>query len=1154
MSKARQIPDDARRRQFEAADPAASVFVSANAGSGKTHVLVQRVINLLLQGVDPSTILCITYTKAAAANMSGRVFDTLAAWTTLDDGALDDAIRQSSSVTPNAATRARARRLFAQALETPGGLKVQTIHAFCTRLLHQFPFEADVAARFTVMDDAQTLQLLNQLTMDVLLEAAAAPDSEIGRALAAAIGFAADQTLKDVIADAIRRRETLNAWFDRAGGFDAAIDELSGALGVAPGDTLQAIENEYLSGSLIDAGQWPDVAALFASGSANDQKLGRALGLAQTMRGRDRVEQYRGVFLTGALAPRKTLLTKKLAEAYPDWNALLYAEQARIVALLAREHAVAARDRTRAMLTIAREVIGRYRRDKDRRALLDYDDLIGKVAHLFSNTAAAWVLYKLDAGIDHVLIDEAQDTSPKQWDIIRIIVSEFTPGGARANTRRTMFAVGDEKQSIFSFQGAAPHEFETMRRLFERQFTAAEMQWRSVRLEHSFRSGASVLGAVDQVYREETIFRSITADIVPEHKSLPGVAPGLVEIWPLIAPPEKREIEGWDAPFDTVSEQSPSVQLARRIAATVRAWMKAGTRPGEVLILVRQRNALFEAVIRALKQDGVPVAGADRLVLTEHIAVMDLLVLADALLMPDDDLALATVLKSPLFNVDEEQLFDLAWNRKTSLRQTLRNKANEGACEDPMFAAAARALDELEAASRAMSPFAFYAHVLGARRGRRSILARLGPEAADALDEFLNLALDYEARETPSLQGFVHWLRAAQSEIKRDMELARDEVRVMTVHGAKGLEANNVILADTIGKPSGPRDPRLLTLPLPNAAPGATATVWATAKAADTEAMGTARGGAQNDAQDEYRRLLYVAMTRAAERLVVCGARGGREPPEGCWYQLVEAALKADSVTEPADAGDGEVLRFYKGKPPAKTAAAAAAVATPEPAAASVPPAWLTAAAASEAPQRRPVTPSASDSAPAIRPSSVGDASRKLALLRGTLIHRLLQSLPDIAPERRDETAHTFLARAAKDLAQADRDAMAAQALRLIGDARFAALFAAGSRAEVPIVGRIVRPGLPALAVSGQVDRLAITADDILIADYKSNRPAPRTPDEALSRFPSYAAQLALYRAALAQLYPGKRVRAALIWTDVPDFMELSSEALDLALARVTSA
>jgi ATP-dependent helicase/nuclease subunit A len=837
--------------------------------------------------------------------------------------------------------------------------------------------------------------------MQVLLDAAAAPDTDLGRALAAAIGFAADQTLKDVVADAIHSREALTAWFDRAGGFDAAIAELSGTLGVASGDTLQTIDNEYLSGSLIEQARWPDLAALFASGSTNDQKLGAALAAASAAAGRERRDAYRGVFLTGTLAPRKALLTKKLAEAHPDWNDLLYAEQARILALLTREHAVAARERTRAMLTIAREVIGRYRRDKDRRALLDYEDLIEKVAQLFSNTAAAWVLYKLDAGIDHVLIDEAQDTSPKQWGIIRTIVSEFTPGGARANTRRTMFAVGDDKQSIFSFQGAKPEEFDAMRRLFERQFTGSEQEWRFVRLEHSFRSGPNVLGAVDLVYRDEAIYRSVTKDIVPTHQALPDAAPGLVEIWPMIAPPDKRQLEGWDAPFDTVSEQSPAVQLARRIAATVKAWIAKGEKPGDVLILVRQRNALFEAVIRALKHAEIPVAGADRLVLTEHIAVMDLLVLADALLMPDDDLALATVLKSPLFNFNDDQLFDLAWNRNTSLRNALRGKASEETCGDPMFAAAVRALDELETASRALSPFAFYAQVLGARRGRKSFLARLGFEAADALDEFLNLALDYEARETPSLQGFVHWLRAAQSEIKRDMELARDEVRVMTVHGAKGLEARNVILADTTGKPAGPRDPRLLMLPLAGAAPDAAATVWATAKAADTEAMSTARGLAQADAQNEYRRLLYVAMTRAAERLVICGARGKNEPPEGCWYQLVETALAAGSVSEQADAGDGNVLRFYKDKPAERIAAAVAAA---TPAAPRPQPSWLTETFATESPPLRRVTPSDADDTAAARPAS-DHAARKRALLRGTLVHRLMQSLPDLAPAQRNDAA-----------------------------------------------------------------------------------------------------------------------------------------------------
>ena len=361
---------------------------------------------------------------------------------------------------------------------------------------------------------------------------------------------------------------------------------------------------------------------------------------------------------------------------------------------------------------------------------------------------------------------------------------------------------------------------------------------------------------------------------------MPDAAPGLVELWPLIEPADRREIEGWDAPFDTESEQSPRVQLAQRIAKHVKLWTERGLSPRDVLVLVRQRGPLFEAIIRALKNEDVPVAGADRLVLTEHIAVMDLMALADALLLADDDLALASALKSPLFGITEEQLFELAWNRKGSLRASLRSKA-----DDEFFAAVAHRLDDLAKSAREKSPFAFFAHVLGPLHGRRKFLARLGPEANDALDEFLNLALDYEARETASLQGFLAWLRAAQSEVKRDMEMARDEVRVMTVHGAKGLEANTVILADTTTAPTGPRDPRLLALE-------AGGLVWATARAEDVGAMADAREASRRAARDEYRRLLYVAMTRAAERLVVCGAKGPNKIPDGCWYQLVEDALE----------------------------------------------------------------------------------------------------------------------------------------------------------------------------------------------------------------------------------------------------------------------
>jgi ATP-dependent helicase/nuclease subunit A len=1137
MNAPRIIPPSITRVQIEAADPDVSAFVSANAGSGKTHVLAQRVINLLLRGVDPAKILCITFTKAAAANMANRVFGTLAEWTTLDDDALSRKIEQSTGKPATPTQRIQARRLFASALETPGGLKVQTIHAFCTRLLHQFPFEANVAARFTVLDEATTTQLLDELKLDVLLEASAASESALGKALSTAIVVAADQTFKDVIDEAIFERDEIDAWIKRTGSVEAAIAELSADLNIGPHDTKETLEQEFFTHALIPETEWPALIEMLSAGTVSDQKHITALEAARSAFGRARVDNYLKVFCTAELKPRSNVITKSLAKDNPQWVERLKAEQARVCQLLARERAVAARDRTSALVTIAAEVIKRYAAEKDRRALLDYDDLIDKTLDLFARSSAAWVLYKLDLGIDHVLIDEAQDTSPKQWSIVRTIVSEFMPGGARPNVRRTVFAVGDEKQSIFSFQGAAPKEFDDMRRHFAKQFDNEEQGWRDLKFQSSFRSGVSVLGSVDRVFKAPDIFTSITSDTVgiPEHQALPSAAPGLVELWPLIKAPNRKEMEGWDAPFDTESEESPRVLLARKIADQVKRWMAGGLKAGDVLVLVRQRGPLFEAIIRALKTAEIPVAGADRLILTEHIAVMDLMALADALLLPDDDLALANVLKSPLLGISEEQLFELAFNRKGTLRESLRAKA----ADDMMFAATDGTLTELASAAQRMTPFGFFAHVLGALRGRQKILARLGPEANDALDEFLNLALDYETRRTPSLQGFVNWLRAARAEVRRDMEMARDEVRVMTVHGAKGLEANTVILADTTTPPGGPRDPRLLHLENGGL-------VWGTARGNDVGPMTDARAKAQNDARDEYRRLLYVAMTRAAERLVICGTQGINKIPDGCWYQLVEDTLKPDSVGEPADDGDGEVWRYRKGDAPPVTTIAE--IRQKPGAKKSALPSWLTTNAAPDRAALRTITPSTPDEDDASRTTVTG--ASELARLRGTLAHRLVQSLPDIPAERRRTAAQDYLARRGKDLPPEDRARLAEQVMLILEDRRFTELYGPSSRAEVPIVGKLDIGG-QTVRVSGQIDRLAVTQSSVLIADFKTNRPAPQRIEDVAH---SYVRQLALYRAVLAKLYPDKTIRAALVWTEVPDLMELSAEAMDAAIAGITPA
>jgi ATP-dependent helicase/nuclease subunit A len=1135
MSLVRQIPDAARAHQIAAADPDRSVFVSANAGSGKTHVLVQRVINLLLRGADPAKILCVTFTKAAAANMATRVFDTLAEWTSLDDVALDDRIRLATGKAPNAAQRATARRLFANALETPGGLKVQTIHAFCTRLLHQFPFEADVAARFEVLDEATTAQVLNEITLRVLLEGATHPDSTLGKALIDAIAAAADVTFKEVIAETISKRDLITAWTTRAGGVQKAVEELTRTFGLAPGDSLQAIENEYISGSPIPQNEWPALIEICSAGSKTDKDRADSLSNALSATGRERIEHYLDVFCTGERKGRASVITKKLADTNPQWAERLNAEKNRVCQLLAREFAVRARDRSAALITVAAAVIERYQAEKDRRGLLDYEDLIDKTLTLLrdastKSTAAAWVLYKLDLGIDHVLVDEAQDTSDKQWDIIKILVAEFLPGGARENVRRTLFAVGDEKQSIFSFQGAVPRKFAEMRGHFHAVHKTSKVDFAIEKLDYSFRSAAGVLEAVDVVFKQPAAFQGLTADPTwTVHQPLPDAVPGEVEIWDLVGPDKKDPgKEGWDAPFDTTSETSPSVKLAAKIARTVKSWIAQGTRPGEVLILVRQRGPMFEAVIRALKQAQIEVAGADRLILIEHIAVMDLLVLGDALLLPDDDLALATVLKSPLFGLDDEALFRLAYQRQKSLRATLRDKRNE----DKAFAQAATSLDALSEKARVLSPFEFYAHVLGADKGRAKILARLGTEASDPLDEFLSLALAYEQREAASLQGFLSWIREAQSEVKRDMEISRDEVRVMTVHGAKGLEAKNVILIDhTTTRPEGAHPPRLLTAPITGAAPEAKALIWGAARDKDAGPMAQARTQAIEAACDEYRRLLYVGLTRAADRLVVCGAKGINKAPQGCWHDLVLSALQPLSE-EDSDA-DGKIWRFRKG--------IADPIGIPQKKERQIElPQWLSTNAPAGPPTATIIRPSdTSDHEPR---RVTGGSEREIARLRGTLAHRLLQSLPDISPDRRERAASEFLLRRDKKLSSDQRAALLREVLQLIGNQDFAELFAPGSRAEAPIVGRLGS----APPVSGRVDRLSVTPSAVLIADFKTDRMPPRRIEDVSA---AYVNQLALYRGVLMKLYPDRPVRAALIWTEVPDLMELSSDLLDRVLA-----
>ncbi|MCA0318065.1 MAG: double-strand break repair helicase AddA [Proteobacteria bacterium] len=1140
MSRRFIVPPQAAAAQLNASDPAVSAWVAANAGSGKTYVLARRVVRLMLAGTPPGAILCLTFTKAAAATMANRVFALLGEWALMDDFALAKVLGELDGKVPSRDRLKRARRLFAEALETPGGLKVQTIHAFCERVLHQFPFEANVASQFTVLDDRAGGELAQRARLAVLLEAAADPAGRLGQAFAFLSTLAADQTVDDLLDEAVAARKDIERLIGAEGSVERVAASLGATLGLMPDETEAALEAAIVGEALIPASEWTAVADAIAQASTatRDREAAGLLRLAAAEA--DGGQTYLDIFFTKAGEPRKAIVNKPVRDAEPALAARLSDEQERLVTLRAKLKAVRLRDGTGALLTLAHAMSTEVERRKAARGALDFSDLIARTRALFDRVSARWILYKLDQGIDHILVDEAQDTSPDQWRLVERLVEEFTAGEGARERPRTLFVVGDEKQSIYSFQGADPAWFGRMRRHFASAFGKAERPFRTVDLTFSFRSTAAVLSAVDAVFEGAEARRGLTIEdaVLPGHEAARSKAPGMVELWPAVEPEDEHEPPPWPAPVDALTRADPIAKLAARIAAHVRLWLARRDRlpdktqpirAGDILILVRRRGPLFEAVIRALKNAGVPVAGADRLVLGEHIAVMDLMALADCLLTSDDDLSLAAVLKSPLVGMSEDELFDLASGRDGSLWQAL--------AESDHPAAGLMARWRTEALT--LTPAAFYGRVLSRDQGRRRMLARLGSEAADALDEFMSLALSFETTDIPTLHGFVAMLRAGSLEVKRDMEIGRDEVRVMTVHGAKGLEADIVILADTMGKPGGQHDPSLFRIRRPNMPEGTPAQlVWSPSMKSDVEPVALARAAARSIQADEYNRLLYVAMTRAADKLIVCGARP-RKATADVWYDLIARALGGDSAEEPADDGDGTVRRWRRG-PDGSGAAEEAQIPAP---ASIVLPDWIGRDAPPTPARLRRVTPSDADAAAARLPATPeATERRRQALLRGTLTHRLLQSLPAVPVDRRTESAARFLA-GQPDLDVALGDEIARTALGLLGDPRLADLFGAGSLPEVPLAGRLA--GRP---VSGQIDRLLIAPERIVIADYKTNEIVPRTPADVSD---VYVAQLAIYRALLGSVHADRPVEAWLIWTADGSVMPLPAELMDAALARL---
>lgn len=1120
------IQNDATLRQIEAADPNRSTWLSANAGSGKTRVLTDRVARLLLGGTRPENVLCLTYTKAAASEMQNRLFKRLGEWAMMPDAELRAQLVELGA-TETVNDLGQARTLFAAAIETPGGLKIQTIHSFCAGVLRRFPLEAEVSPQFKEMED-RAAQLLREEVLD---------EMAMGEHADAVAKFAKHYTGAEV-----------EKFLASITGLKAAFlnpptdEELAKSFGVPDRAALQdAIDVAFVGG---EDGLADDLVEACAKTTKTYQNF--AATLKSLNLNTPDLDTLYGVFSLFLYAADKTSKSRnwpqsnhtKAVEAVAHIVDDVHAWMDRTADAFDYVCRINALNKSRALLAFAVPFVRSYELKKTQRAALDFDDLISKAKALLEDPAVAqWVLFRLDGGVDHVLVDEAQDTSPDQWDIVRLLTQEFSTGiGAQPDRQRTVFVVGDKKQSIYSFQGADPEGFDSMKHHFKGELEKVQKQLQDTELLYSFRSSEAILRLVDKTFEGE--MSEGLGDKI-EHLAFKNDMPGRVDLWPAIEPSDKPEEREWDDPLDMKGRTNHKVVLAKQVADEIKrmlreetlpvqkdgVWKRRKITPGDFLILVQGRlSGVFEQIIAACKAADLEVAGADRLKLGGELAVKDISALLQFLALQDDDLSLAAALKSPLFGWSEKQLYDLAEPRPKgkTLWETLRTS---GQHEETL-----KVLYDLRNNADFLRPYDLINRLLIRHQGRLNLLARLGHEAEDGIDALLSQALGYEQSAVPSLTGFLTWLETEDVTIKRQVDSAGDRIRVMTVHGAKGLESPIVILPDTGKRKRSLRGDLLKS---------GNQVFWKP----KSDAMPQSLTDIQEDmllAQDrERRRLLYVAMTRAENWLIVAAAGDVGEENDS-WHATIDGAMEhLDSVEHAAsfgairrfsrwdwDAGD---LEEKNAKPDAPKILPTFGLTLP------VPP-----------------EPSAVRS-----PSDLGGAkimagethtdSSDLALAWGRIIHLLLEVLPETNPAEHHATAHALVLNHPDAGLIPEPSELIDEALALIENPELNWIFTTGLT-EVPISANIA--SMNEERVYGIIDRLIVTDAEIIAVDYKSNRISPTTPEQTPD---GLVRQMAAYRDALRLVYPDRAIKSILLWTRSGKTTELPDTVLDVALNAVST-
>ena len=1101
--------------------PITSSWVSANAGSGKTFNLINRVVRLLISGVAPSKILCITFTNSAAEEMKVRLLDRLAEWVTMESNELLFHIESllETKFTDGESRKLillKARQLFAEVLEEQSSLRISTIHSLCETILRHFSVETGIPFDFKIINEIEQRALIEELLQEFAVESNQA-FININKIIKPSSEAALTDFTLEIISD--QERLIKEDFFEYFPEFTEAVSE--GEINNSNSQKLRSKISSKVLKTLIEA---------FSTGGNESQIHGKMIEDSYSSEQENFFEVMEKVFLTLEKKPRdhKRFPDKKVLEKYPQIISTIKKITDLILDIRRDCQTKDLYLKTKKVKDFGKEVVSKYEKKKLEKNSLDFYDLLKKVKDLLCKDGMmSWVNFKIDATLNHLLVDECQDVSPIQWEIINRIAGEFFDNWAAVQESKSIFIVGDEKQTIYSFQGADPLTFTKVKSFYSKKLKSVGSNLIDLDLNKSYRSSPLILNYINKVFSDPN---SLGVKVVKPHQGTKSL-PGRVEIWP-IDQKQKTIISPkvwWESVSETNSSDSKEI-FAERLAKEIRVILAEKfipdensdcikfrkVMPNDIMILFRSRSPLYYEIIEQLNRQHLPTQGADRIILNNDISIKDIISLLKFLDNPLDDLSLAEALKSPFFNISEAKLFEFAYNREESLWLSFLNNSSES----DIITEISNLLSQVDT----LTTYELLEMILVENSGMEKLINRLGSEVYETVEAFLGYVSEFEDNNISSLASFLNWFSKNKLEIKRPPNKEGRQIKVMTIHASKGQESPIVILPDTLNHSIKMTQSKLVK--------SKNSIFFKQEKLERCQKISEIERANLVENEFEENRLLYVALSRTKYWLII-SANG--KTLEESWYQkclLAYEQMSSEEFTVSNEVSGQKMVLEYNWHRESNKANH-----TIDPVIENINMGVKLKEIDVNKVEKEKLSPTSLKKIypkPYSRTERINESlDKNMSLIRGNLIHSLFEKLSKVENSKRQIVAKNIAKIHFPELKENYVESAIAETLSVMRAKENKRFFSREARFEITIMGALEGIG----KINGKIDCLLINDKEIEIVDFKTDRNPPKSVSEVSA---AYIMQLGIYSSLIQRSFPDLPIFSYILWTKSNSIMPIS--------------